>query len=299
MSRLRFDETGVALPTALFAIVMISILIAGIWVTVDVSARSTQNREESLKALQIAEAGASHALAVLNDELADTTYTRLLEGDDGEPDTDDDGYLVGFGLDSNTEIPATGVSFGDGTYTVRIVNDPADPTSEVKDTNDKVMLRCTGTTDRGGTAVVEVVIGEGKSSGGPLVLVDGDFQISGNPELLGTCGAVHANGDLEIGGNPVVEEYVAASGEIHGEDKVELPSGDDAPAYEGEPEIDVPDHDNPTDSHCDAADYTLQANGWIKRESDGALFDARNDEKFGWKRSDTSPTMWDYSSDDL
>lgn len=295
--RLR-GEAGVALPTAIFAIVMITVLIAGIWVSVDVNARSTRNREESLKAMQIAEAGANHALAVLNEELADTTYTSLLLGDDGLPLTDDDGILVGFGLDSGDEIPVSGVAFGEGTYTVQIVNDPADPTTDVVDTNDKIMLRCTGTTTRGGSAVVEAVIGVASVTQLPMIVVDGRFEISGNPELLGTCGAIHANDDLKIGGDTVVEEYVASSGDIDGKDKVKLPNGDDAPANENETEVAVPDFNNPTNSHCGNADYHLQANGWVKRVSDGALFDARSDEKFGWKRSGTGPVMWDYSSDD-
>lgn len=298
MTRLH-AESGVALPTALFAIVMITILVAGIWVSVDVSARSTQNREESLKAIQIAEAGAHHALAVLNEELADTTYTRLLQGDDGLPLTDDDGYLVGFGLDSGVEIPADGIAFADGTYTVRIVNDPADPTTDVLDTNDRIMLRCTGTTNRGGIAVVEAVLGENVSDpDDPIVVVDGDLMISGNPRLLGSCGLVHANDDLTVSGDVVVEQYVSASDQVTVNGSAELPDGEDAPRKEDQPTIAVEDINNPLATHCDDADYILQSNGYIERTSDGSLHDARSDAKFGWKRAGTGPTMWDYDSDD-
>lgn len=290
------SDAGMALPAALFALLIMAILSAGIWAAQEPVARSTDNREEGMRAMQLAEAGAAHAIGVLRTELADTTFTSLLVGPDGLASTEDDGRLTGYGLDSTIQIPPGGVTLGGGTYSVQIVNDPADTAGATLDTNERVLLRCVGVTPRGGRAVIDAVIMEAVTEEAlPLILIDGPLTISGDPKLLGTCGGVHTNGDLSISGNVVVQEFVSSAGDINVSGSVDLPDGTDAPQLENQPSQSVEDIPDPLATHCADADYILQSNGEVLRTSDNTLHIATSSEKFGWKRSGTSPTMWDYS----
>lgn len=295
-ARLR-RESGVALPTALLAVVMLALLATAIWVSTDAGARSTHNREDATRAMQLAEAGASHALALIRNELADTSFTRLLLGSDGLPLTSDDGRLTGYGLSSSLQIPSSGVTLSGGRYTVQIVNDPADPASSVVDTNDRIVLRCTGTTPRGGSATVDAMIAEATAAPStPLILVDGPMTINGNPELLGTCGAIHTNEDIVVNGKLVVSHSVSASGDASVSGSIQKPDGSSVTPLESQPALTVEDIANPLATHCADADYVLQSNGWILRTSDNTLYDAGSTERFGWKRSGTNPTLWNYGS---
>src|SRR5687767_7772293 len=179
---------GIALPTAIFGMLMLSLLGAAIWSAIEVSGKSANNRWQSVSAMQLAEAGAAHGLSLLRNDLSDETYTDLLLGDDGLSSTADDGRLVGYGLTSGQEIPAGGKSLGGGTYTVQVIDDPTESDGNAfADSNDRIILRCTGTTTSGGSVTIDATMGEAGGGGGdlPAILMDGLMTISGNPDILG------------------------------------------------------------------------------------------------------------------
>src|SRR5688572_27996853 len=91
-------RAGIALPAAIAAMMALAVLLAGLLVIVDLNAKTSTNRRSAVRALQVAEAGASHALGLLRGSLGATSYTNLLRGSDGAASTADDGLLNGFGL---------------------------------------------------------------------------------------------------------------------------------------------------------------------------------------------------------
>ncbi len=283
----RDSRSGFALPVALFGVVAVGLLSSGIWVLTEQSVRVSYNREEAARAMMLAEAGASHALAVLQGDLQGVGYDNLLKGSDNADSTSDDGLIVGYGLAANLEIPSGGVSYGGGTYSVQIIDDPAstEDGDPLNDTNSLVVVRCTGVSRTGAVATIDAIVG-GNAVNIPAIGSNGDLDISGNPDIgTGACGSVHANGDLDISGNPDISGTATASGSAEG------------PGTQGgQPQAPIPDYSY-TDFCTTSADYVLQSDGYVLRVSDMTLHNATSNEKFGWKRAGSSPVLWDQDDD--
>jgi hypothetical protein len=203
-------RSGMALPATLAAITAVSVLISGIWVIVDLNAKTSVNRRSALNAMLVAEAGNSHALALLRGDLRNTNFTKLLKGSDSVASNADDGLFIGYGLSTDKTIPAAGVAFGAGTYSVTIEDDPADTDGNAKeDMNNRLMLRCRGVTPDGASAELLAIIGVVPL---PAMATEGRLNIGGNPTVKGQCGGVHANEVVQAtGGSITVDGPVTAS----------------------------------------------------------------------------------------
>ena len=288
----RRDRRGFALPTALIGLLGVTMLALAIYATAEVESRASKNRVASARATLLAEQAAVHALRLLQDSLRGTTFTRLLRGADNITGTADDGRLVGHGLSAAAEIPAAGKAGVYGTYEVLLLDDPADPDGvNLVDRNHRLLARCTARTTDGSRATIEVIF-QGPPT--PGVAIGGDLKIGGKPAITGKCGGLQANGNIEVGAEPtVVEGYLAATGSV-GPKAIVRPNGTTNVPETGAPPVVIPDL-NPLD-HCATADYVAQADGWIRRVSDNTLHDATSTAKFGWKRSGTGPTKWDFDA---
>lgn len=288
-ARLRHDRAGLALPTALFALVTVSLLCLGLFQMTDLETKASRNRERAARAMHLAEAGAAHALAVLRANLKDTSMTRLLQG--ASPgNTSDDGYLDGYGLADALRIPQGGRATAAGSYYVRLLDDPADTDGNPKtDANRRITARCKGATTDGAVAELDVIIALVTL---PSVAVDGSVTINGNPDLIGVCGGAHANQVVLVSGNLEVTGRITATNTvvIQGGTIVDTLNNPVVPLHHQPPQ-EIPALD-PTD-YCSSADYILQANGWIRRVADGRLFDATGSGQFGFMRISTSPLVWD------
>ena len=71
---------GVALPAAVTALTVLSVLIVGLWTIVDLAAKTSTNRRSAVHGLLVAEAGAAHVLALMRAELVDQPLSDLLLG---------------------------------------------------------------------------------------------------------------------------------------------------------------------------------------------------------------------------
>lgn len=290
-------EDGIALPIALLGVILLGVLTAGIWMTVNVNARSGGNWEQAVRARQMAEGGVAHAVGILAGPLETTSYDELLRGPDGEPGTDDDGRVTGRGLSSDEEIPEGGRNLGSGSYAVLVVDDPADGDGDpLTDSNGRVLVRSTGTTPRGGSAVVEAVVGGGPTPAGAGVRVDGDLRISGTPDLVGSCGGAHANGDLSSEGNVTVSTRVSATGTISVSGSISDPDGEPVEPLAGVASVEIPDHDPM--SFCGSADYVLGSDGVVTETATGSSFDADGGRSFGWSWDEGSPGLWSNTGQD-
>ena len=216
----------------------------------------------------------------------------LLRGSDGAIATADDGLLIGYGMSGTISIPAGGRLTANGTYSVTMIDDPADQDANaLEDQNGRILVRCTAVTTDGAQATVHAVIG-----GLPLpgVASEGDMIIAGNARITGPCGGVHANDDIVVSGNPIINGRVSASDSSQGSGTVRDTTGAINPRIAGQPKMEIPDLD-PGD-YCGRADFVLRADGMVvKKGNPDQVFNATSNPQFGWKRSSTSPLVWDLS----
>jgi len=252
---------GLALPSAMFALVAIAVLLAGVFVFADLAAKSVENRERATRAVHVAEAGVNHALALLRGNLRSRSFTRILQGADGATSTateraDDSLFINWPGLSAGDQIPLAGQAYQGHTYFVTVSDDPADTDMNAKaDMNGRVLIRCRSVTSDGATAEVTAIVG---ATPQPGVLADGNLTLGNSNAIAGACGGVHANGDVSSNaGGPTVSTQVSATGTVNG--NYRLPDGSPAPELQGQDAIPIPDL-NPA-TYCAGADYRLLAGG--------------------------------------
>jgi hypothetical protein len=282
---------GIALPIALFALVVVGALVTVLTTIADLQIKATRNRVANARALLLAEEAAVHALILMRDTLANTELTAMLRGSDGNLRTGDDGLLIGHGIGSDKTIPAEGRASRTGRYTVQLFDDDAEADGDsLSDTNDRVVARCVGTTADGATALIDVAIG---SVPFPAMATEGDLQISGNPELVGRCGGAHANHIMIVSGTPIVSGNMSASDTVQLSGHIRDTLNRSVTPLSHAPPIDIPDLD-PLE-YCATADFVLQADGYVLDRTTGQTHDARSNPQFGWKLSSNTPPMWDFS----
>jgi hypothetical protein len=255
---LNMKRPGMALPSAIFGIVIVGMITAGAWSVTEVDLKATNNRVDAAAALRLAHTAETHALAVLrHTAMRDTTFNRLLIGIDNIANTDDDGILHGYPvLDASIDIPVTGVVAGGGRYFVTIEDDPRETDGlPFQDANKRLLLKCRGVTASGSSAEINVVVANFFL---PALAVDGDMEIAStiNTTNTGACGGIHANGSISGGGTTTVASpaAVTATGSIS-----HTVVGTKTP---GAPVVDIPDL-NPSDfcgfsgaRHYGGAGYT-------------------------------------------
>jgi hypothetical protein len=294
LSGRRRPRRGLAIPAALFAMVIIAALTTAIFLLADIQGRAVRNRESNARAFLLAEEGLTHALTVVRDTLRNRPYTRLLIGSDGAVATADDGLLIGYGMSASLQIPAAGRVTANGRYMATMTDDPADgDASLLEDQNGRILVRCTAVTTDGAQATVHAVIG-----GLPLpgVASDGDMIISGVPRISGTCSGIHANDDMFVSADAIVNGRISASDSAQGSGTIRDTTGALNPRLANQPRLEIPDLD-PAD-YCSRADYVLRSDGMVvKKGTPDQIFNATSDPQFGWKRSSTSPLVWDLTGD--
>ena len=290
----RRPRRGLAIPAALFAMVIIAALTTAIFVLADIQGRAVRNRESNSRAFMLAEEGLTHALTVVRDTLRNRPYTRLLRGFDDVVNTADDGLIVNYAMSGAISIPAAGRVTPNGTYWVTMTDDPADGDANLReDQNGRILVQCTAQTADGARATVHAVIG-----GLPLpgVASDGDMLLPGSARITGPCGGIHANDDVNVGGSPIINGRISASDLQEGSGTVRDTTGALNPRLSGQPKLDIPDLD-PMD-YCSRADFILRSDGMVvKKGTPDLILNANIIPQFGWKRSSNSPVMWDLSGD--
>jgi hypothetical protein len=251
-SPLTADRRGLALPSAMFALVAIAILLAGIFVFADLQAKAVQNRVRATRAEHVAEAGVNHALGLLRGSLRMYSFSRLLKGSDNVAGNADDSLFTGYGLAAGDQIPLAGQNYQGHTYFVSLRDDPADgDASQTTDLNGRVKVRCRAVTTDGSTAEVEAIIGAVPQPG---IATDGNLSIGNSNTVSGECGGIHANGNLSsVGGGPTISGTASATGVVTG--SYGTPGGTPATTVNGAPEVPIPDL-NPM-NFCAGTDFTL------------------------------------------
>src|SRR5688572_25928467 len=179
----QLNRPGLALPSAVFGIVIVGMITAGAWSVTELDLKATNNRVDAATALRLAHTAETHAVAVLRNRLGDTiTLTRLISGWDGIYGTADDSLLNTYGpLGDSLSVTAAGKAVtvsGDtiGKFFIKFADDPADADGiPGTDSNNRMMIICRGLTESGSTAEINVIVGNFFL---PALAVDGNVQIS-------------------------------------------------------------------------------------------------------------------------
>ena len=256
-------RNGIAMVSAIFALVIVGILVAGMYNLASLQASATKNRISATRALLLAEAGAAHAVMLARDTLKLKSNSTLLRGFDLAPNTSDDGRLTGYGMSSGVQIPSSGFATSGGRYWVTFRDDDAETDGDpFRDSNMRIIAQCRAATPDSAYATVEVLISG--ISQMPGFFSNGNLSIGGQTTTLGACGTAHANGNLTIGNpGPTMTGLASATGTVSNGGVVKLPSGGANPAVGNQAPLDIPPL--PYGQFCPAqADYVLKANGTIE-----------------------------------
>lgn len=187
----RRNERGAALFTAIFGLLLLTLLATSLYMISDGEKRVAINYGENLEAFYVAEAGLSHVVGL---------------------------YAAnGQSYDISTNIPSAGVNFGAGKYVVQVSNGTQSNTK---------ILTATGTGKNGASATIEATVQFATSSvSDAAIVVNGNLAINGNIQVLGTQGVIHANGNITLNGNNRAQKYFSATGTITGNFTSPCPNG--------------------------------------------------------------------------
>ncbi len=256
--RTRSQDSGFALVSTLLALALLTTVGVSLLAMGTVEVKSSANHRSATRALLLADAAASHALALMRGPLNGSSYSEILLGADGVWGTADDGVLAGFGLSVSDALPDTGFLFGEGRYFVTIANDPGDPSADPSvDDNYRVIATCRGELEDGGVAEIGIVLA---APAYPALATNGDLFLPGNPDILGPCAGVHVNGVLTVVDNPTVDGEVTVTDSVIMDGVITDSAGYVVVPKTGEPPLEVPEY-YPSD-YCNEADYFLR-NGWV------------------------------------
>lgn len=218
------DERGTSMIFTLLSLGMLTVL--GLALTsASLSTLSMATAEsETSEALAIADAGIEHGKQLVLWQEWQTLNVFLQRGD-GQGCSFDElagppngaapaGYPTLAPTPATHFIPATGRPFGQGSYYVQLCDNHTreqtlatpnnDPSTDVDQT---LFLRSVGFGPRGSRAAVELTLG---AAAMPAVVVEGNLEVKGNPTVTGPAGSIHANGALDLSGNPCTHVYYAS-----------------------------------------------------------------------------------------
>lgn len=307
----RHHERGSALVATLLLLMMLSGLAAALGMSGRTETLISRNQRSAVQATAAAEAGLNHAVELATTYIfewkangltgAEQAVDYLLVGPDLATGTvaDDadngslgtrNGITAAEDIPIGTQLPITGGI--DATYEAFIMDDdataPDEPAGNLfDDENQTLIVRSTGYAQDNTKVVLEALIAPLEMG---AVVVNGDFDVSGNVTIDGAEGSIHANGDLVIsGGAAAVAGTTTASGSYTG----------DIPGSGGAPELPIPEIR--ASDYLAYADFILTAAGTMEDQAGTELCAASpcNNWSFNggsgeWSFGSTEPTAGTY-----
>ena len=218
----RAGDRGAVLVMALLIALIVTLLGMSLATFGNRSVNSAKDERQADDALVVADAGLTHAKAILSAIVLDY-FNPILQVGDGVGCTGDELSAVPPGMlfypPAADLIPAGGRAIGVGRYRVFVCDDHTDELVAVPpdvspniDINRRVKVRSVGTGISGATVTLEMRV---DLIDMPALIVEGNLRIGGSQTYMGAAGAVYARGDLDLSGGPCAEQYFAAGGLIY------------------------------------------------------------------------------------
>ena len=225
----------------LLLLVIISASTAALTVSGRTEIAISRNHEMATQAQVAAEAGLNHAVDVMLTSLRrwqpngfaspNDAMTSLLLGPDNlsgtVADDADNGSLEATGIPRPPARLTLAGTLG-AQYEARIYDedDPArgltltaadlvriaENGQLTADGNTQVVVQAIGYASDGSMTTLEALI---VPADAPAIVANGTLTVQGNPDIVGTNGSVHANGDLNLGGSATVSENATAAGDYN------------------------------------------------------------------------------------
>ena len=178
------DSQGMALVFVIFIVTILLTLIGASLLFSQLDLKITSHYKSGRVAFYTTEAGVSHAW-------------QELDNGDGVNDFATVFSAVG------TTVLFSNTSFSGGSYTVT-------GQGVVGSNPNRVKLASTGCFPAGcpsgsSKAVIEAEFIKEIGKAPKAVVTNGDFEISGNPQIMGSRGGAHSNDDMKVSGNPGVQ----------------------------------------------------------------------------------------------
>lgn len=216
-------EKGAALITALFAIMLVTLIGTALHYMATIALTVAVNDRDNTQAFYIAEAGIEHAKALIGKVEISKLSLILKAGTNPLPNTGDELSIppvAGLWVSSES-IPAGSNSSGgvtnygagnNGRYWVSVRNDTATGESALTDLNGILIITSTGVGRDGARAIIETSIRSLPPL--PALLINGKANVSGSVLIGGLNGVLHANDTLLVNGNPCASQYFSTSANI-------------------------------------------------------------------------------------
>ena len=217
------NERGAALVTAIFAILLATLIGTALHYMAIISLTVAVNDRDNVEAFYIADAGINHAITLIN-KVDKSKFSLILKaGTNPLPNTGDelsvppisDLWTASESIPSGNRTSGGFTSFGaggKGRYWVSVRNDTAAGESPTIDLNGILIITSTGVGRDGATSTIETTIKSLPSL--PAVLINGKANISGSVKVSGLNGILHANDTLLVNGNPCADLYFSTSASI-------------------------------------------------------------------------------------
>lgn len=269
------NDAGAALISALLIMTIMTGLGAMAITLTTFDSEITAKDRSTTQAFYLAEGGVQHAIALLK-----------------APGGADNG--LNDELTGNSGVMLNDVALGGGTYTVTAL-DNNDDLDQMADSDGRIFLRSVGR-QNGAVSIVQVAVSAmagGVALGG--IITEDDLAVSGDANVTGSCGHVHANGDIDVSGNPTIAQDLTAQGTV---------SVGGSPAVGGSitshaSAQNIPYFD-PT-AYASYASYQLRNDGRVYDHSGALVADATASPWYGWLYDaggrDNGAGKWDLSSD--
>jgi Tfp pilus assembly protein PilX len=218
------NQKGAALVTAIFAIMLATLIGFALHYSAVVSQAVAINDRDNTEALYLADAGIAHAIAIIK-KTPSADYSKILvAGSNATPGTGDElsvpatadlwATALGIPAGNKTSGGVTGIGAGgSGRYWVSVKNDTAAGETPTTDYNRTLVITSTGVGRNGATATVETIY-YSKSTSLPAILINGKAKIAGSFKVEGANGILHANDTLRIDGAPCADQYFSTTADI-------------------------------------------------------------------------------------
>ena len=219
------SERGVSMVFTLLSLAMVTVLGLGLTSVAMSTVSQAVAESETTEALAIADAGIEHGKQLVLWQDWQSLNVFLQRGDAQGCNYDELAGTpiniplpAGYPTTAANFIPATGRAFGQGRYYVELCDNHSRESGGAgavlrydanTDVDKVIYMRSVGFGPRGSRAAVELTLG---AAAMPAVVVEGNLEVKGNPTVTGPAGSIHANGTLELSGNPCTHVYYASVG---------------------------------------------------------------------------------------